>query len=524
MQQFEVLIVGMGPVGLAAANLLGQAGINVRLIEKNEELSPVPKALFIDDEFFRLLSALGLEAAISEHTVYPVDFDYYSPLGFRVGHVVGRITDHHYPNRAATYQPDFEKILFGNLARFPSVSAAFGEELVGFTQNDDHIEAVIRRSDGGDAVYKAKFILAADGARSVCRRILDIDYEQVVEYGDRHVVIDVDHDGDDSRIGLTQLGWRRNYMSLPMPGGRRRYEFSVSDADDADEILRDETLTELFKPYRKFSEMQVIRKVVYSFRARLAKQLSKGRVFLLGDSAHIMPVFGSQGMNSGARDANNICWKLAAVLRGHANEKILETYQYERHRHAAQSVRIAVANGKLQAVRWPPVAMLRDLILGCVNLVPSLRRYIREMRYIPRPVIASRLTHGEIGPRSLVGQLLPNPGVRHASGRETLLDGIIGLNFALVGVEPEATLPAGLDRLSDGLPMPCVIVRRADSQRPQSAATPDVAVTDQRFDKVFSLHAGRWLIVRPDRVVAAVSETAHVARDVAALVAELKRA
>jgi len=160
-----------------------------------------------------------------------------------------------------------------------------------------------------------------DGARSVCRKMLGIDYEEVVKYGDRHIVIDVENDSDTSRVALTQLGWRRNFMSLPMPGGRRRFEFSVSDSDDADDIMSDETLARLFRPYRNFADMKIIRKVVYSFRARLAERLSKGRVFLLGDSAHIMPVFGSQGMNSGVRDANNIAWKLRRFSKGGQTRK-----------------------------------------------------------------------------------------------------------------------------------------------------------------------------------------------------------
>ena len=518
MQQFEVLIVGMGPVGLAAGNLLGQAGNRTRIIERNEGLSSAPKALFIDDEFFRLLSALGLEAPISKHAIYPVDFHYISPLGFRVGLVVGRITEHHFPNRAATYQPDFENILLDGLRRFPNVSIAFGEELTAFSERDDGMEAVVRRGEESMA-YEVRYILAADGARSTCRRLLGIAYEEVVEYGDRHVVIDVDGDSDQSRIALTKLGWRRNFMSLPMPGGRRRFEFSVSDSDNDDDIVSDETLARLFRPYRRFEELKIIRKVLYSFRARLARQLGKGRVFLLGDAAHIMPVFGSQGMNSGARDANNIAWKLAAVLRGQAGARVLDTYHDERHAHAAQSVRIAVASGRLQAVRSPPVAILRDLVLACVNLVPSLRRAIREMRYIPRPVIKSRLVVGSAGSRTFVGRLLPNPEIETATGVLQRLDDLIGLNFALVGIAPVTPLP-NLDHLTRRLGMQIVTVQRARSAAPSAAS---VIVKDGRFDEVFARHSGCWLIVRPDRAVAAVATDDSIAADLAAFVREIEK-
>lgn len=505
---YQVLIVGMGPVGLTAANLLGQAGIRTKIIERNEQLSAVPKALFIDDEFFRLLNAIGLRDEISAHAIYPVDFDYYSPLGFRVGHVVGRITEHHFPNRAATFQPEFEKILADNLRRFPSVDITFGEDLTGLSENAGHVSAHVRRGSD-ELVYNVDYVLGADGARSICRKLLGIDYDEVVKYGDRHVVIDVANDEDQRRIGFTHLGWRRNYMSLPMPGGRRRFEFSVSDFEDADDILKDETLQRFFKPYRDFRKLEVIRKVVYSFRARLAKRMSKGRVFLLGDAAHIMPVFGSQGMNSGARDANNISWKLAAVLQGKADTGILDTYHDERHQHAAQSIRIAVANGKLQAVRTPAVAILRDVTLAIVNLIPPLRRYIREMRYIPRPVVQSRLVLGSAGAATLVGRLLSNPEVCDGVGRLSLLDDEIGVHFALIGVDVTVPMPERLLELAGQLRMSVLNLHAREGGK-KIAGAADLIVADNRFAEVFATHSGHWLIVRPDRVVAAASRPEQV--------------
>src|ERR1700678_567766 len=89
LRHVEVLVVGAGPTGLVAANLLGQAGIRTLLIEQASGLSAIPKALMVDDEFFRLLHKLGLSEKLRDHGVYPVGYDYYSPLGPRVGHIAG---------------------------------------------------------------------------------------------------------------------------------------------------------------------------------------------------------------------------------------------------------------------------------------------------------------------------------------------------------------------------------------------------------------------------------------------------
>src|SRR5690606_31893869 len=104
-------IVGTGPAGLTLASILGKQGVRTLVLERDKELSPLPKALNIDDEFFRLLHTLGVGAEMKAHAKYPISYDYVSPLGLSLGFVQGRITEHNFPNRAAIFQPEFEQIL-----------------------------------------------------------------------------------------------------------------------------------------------------------------------------------------------------------------------------------------------------------------------------------------------------------------------------------------------------------------------------------------------------------------------------
>jgi 3-(3-hydroxy-phenyl)propionate hydroxylase len=230
VHETEVLIVGAGPTGLVAANLLGQVGIRALLIEQSPALSSLPKALMVDDEFFRLLHRIGLGDALASHGVFPVDYDYFSPLGPRVGHIAGRITENGFPSRTATFQPEFEQILYRGINRFPTVQTLFGCELISFLDGDVGIEALVRGAAGAHSHIRAAYLIGADGSHSVCRKALGIPFEELAPVEVRHVVVDVADDPNESKTADLRLGWRRNANSLPTPGGRRRYEFSLQQA------------------------------------------------------------------------------------------------------------------------------------------------------------------------------------------------------------------------------------------------------------------------------------------------------
>lgn len=504
-QEVEVLIVGAGPTGLVAANLLGQAGIRTLLIEQASGLSAIPKALMVDDEFFRLLHKLGLGEKLSNHGVYPVGYDYYSPLGPRVGRIAGRITEHGFASRTATFQPEFEKILFDGLVRFPTVEVLFGRKLESFTDGSLGVSALVRHTGGETSYVRANYLIAADGSHSVCRKALGIAFDELAPVEVRHVVVDVADDPNRSKIADLRLGWRRNGNSLPAPGGRRRYEFSLRLEEDAEQALSEASLDKFFQQFFGVPcPRNIIRKTVYAFHSRLAKEMSKGRVFLAGDAAHIMPVIGSQGMNSGARDVNNLAWKLTLVLRAGADPSILSSYDTERRPQVAGTIRAVTAALHLQKARRIPATIARDLAALFLNLFPPVARYVRDMRYIPKPflqqgLVASQTRRDEA---SFVGRLLPMPHVRDGD-IEVPLDDFLGPGFAIIGVEPDI-VPAGLhDPLWYALDARFAAVRRKSVSVENKLGVPAFKIADNRFDDVSIAHRGQLLIVRPDRIVAA---------------------
>jgi 3-(3-hydroxy-phenyl)propionate hydroxylase len=186
----------------------------------------------------------------------------------------------------------------------------------------------------------------------------------------------------------------------------------------------------------------IIRQTIYTFRTALAARFSQGRVFLLGDAAHLMPPFGGQGMNSGLRDAHNLCWKISLVLQGQASPQLLETYHEERYPHVAQMILFSALLGKVIMPTNHFVALLRDLFFRGLNTLPPIREALSEMRVKPQP----RYTHGFLLPTSsrenkaLRGILLPQPSVQTQQGEYILLDEVLGNGFALLRLTEEMAL------------------------------------------------------------------------------------
>jgi 3-(3-hydroxy-phenyl)propionate hydroxylase len=495
-----VIVVGAGPSGLVAANVLGRAGIATLLLERDADLANIPKALMVDDEFARLLESLDLGDALRGHGVGPISYEWQSPLGFKIAYNVGRYTLHNQPNRTAIFQPVFERILFEGAKQYGSVTVRFGEEVIAVDQMAEDVAIRVRRTSGEERTYRARFAIAADGASSAVRKLLGIAFEQVAKMDERSVVVDVANDPDTSTTAIGRATWKRYSSSLPAPGGRR-YEFKLLPGEDAEAALSDASLARLFAPLRDFRDVQVIRKAVYAYRSCIAKDFRRGGVFLVGDAAHIMPVTGSQGMNSGARDANNIAWKLAAVVRGIAGPAVLDSYHQERYGHVRDTIRVVTAQTKLRAIRSAPVMFVRDLAVGLSMLVPPLRRAVAEMRYLPKPFFRNGLV---IDPppderHGIAGRVIPNPSVR-VDGVEQKLDAALGRNWALVGIETGTDRPAGLDH---------PLWARLEAI-PIALDAGDV-IDEARFADLRALHRGQWLVVRPDRIVAAAVSAEQLA-------------
>jgi len=190
------------------------------------------------------------------------------------------------------------------------------------------------------------------------------------------------------------------------------------------------------------------RHAVYTFNARYADEWRVGRVFLAGDAAHLMPPFAGQGLVSGLRDAANLAWKLAWVVRGQAGEQVLDSYDTERRPHARKIIRLALLLGALVMPQNRVAAFAVHGLMSLLRLLPAGRALFEDLKIKPQNTFDEGLFWRVRGSERLRGgAVLPQGWVRPATGGGPILsDDALGPQWALIGfgVDPSAGLPAEL--------------------------------------------------------------------------------
>jgi 3-(3-hydroxy-phenyl)propionate hydroxylase len=279
----------------------------------------------------------------------------------------------------------------------------------------------------------------------------------------------------------------------------------LHEGETEPEVISPEFTRKLLSPHGE-ENTPLRRSRVYTFHARMADRWRDGRIFLVGDAAHLSPPFAGQGMNSGIRDAHNLAWKLAAVIQGRLGPRLLETYEQERRKHAWEMILLALRMGKVMMPRGDWSAFALQAAFRLLSIVPPARAYFAEMKYKPKPRFdAGFLARGsKHGAGSLVGRLFPQPEVS-VENRAALLDEYLGNNFALVSL-PQ-TPPGLFDKLRadlwQSLNLQRVAIRGPDGSHPAPKGVTSVFDANGNLTRpVKKLPAGLALI-RPDRYVAA---------------------
>jgi 3-(3-hydroxy-phenyl)propionate hydroxylase len=301
-------------------------------------------------------------------------------------------------------------------------------------------------------------------------------------------------------------------VSIALPHGVRRLEFMLWPHETEERLATPEGLEPLLKPVMPDpASAHIIRSRVYTHHARLARTFRKGRVVLAGDAAHLMPVWQGQGYNSGIRDANNLAWKLAAVLAGVADARLLDTYETERREHARAMIALSTLVGRIFSPTSRLLAGLRDIVFRILNRIPPVRDYVVQMRFKPMPrYLDGVLVPAKAGqpPHAAVGRLFIQPRIALRDGSTVRLDDAIGYRFAIVawGGDPGIYMSAEAREVWSRLDGRTLVVRSPGEMAygghdlgrdAHLVGDPSLALKDW-----FAAADASVVILRPDRIVA----------------------
>jgi 3-(3-hydroxy-phenyl)propionate hydroxylase len=362
----RVIVVGAGPVGLCLSLALAQAGVQVCLIEALGEdnfLEQVPRAGTNHPATLELLEHIGL-------------YDKLEPRG-----IIAPLV-HYWDRRESRLIAEFNHCLLKDDTRFPyvlqcerikiveealrlakahpNIELRLSTTFTAFTQGSDAVTAWATNPAGETESVSGAYLVSAEGARSIVRKDLDIEFEGFT-YPDRTLNIEVAYDF--RRHGYTE----RNYISDPDewsnlfhwkgPPDRWRIHFPVeADAQEAALTRPDAMQARLQRFLPTGKEFDIVGSNLYVVHQRVAKKFRVGRAILAGDSAHVNSPIGAMGMNSGIHDAFNLAEKLTKILHREAGEDVLDRYERQRRHVALQHTQAqTIRNKRLLAEKDPAV-------------------------------------------------------------------------------------------------------------------------------------------------------------------------
>lgn len=339
----DVIIIGAGPTGLSLACQLVRYGIDFIIVERNEGITHLSKALGVHARTLEIYEQLGLaEQAVERGAIagkLRVVVGGKVRGGFDLSSIGQNLSP--YPFMLILEQSKNEQLLYEYL-QSRRKDVLWNTTLESFSQDGAGVRAVVKSGDGEPQIVEAKYLVGCDGAGSRVRQSLGLSFEgstfeQLFYVADAQIDWELSHDAiyaclaRDSFVAFFPMEGNKRWRIVGnLPGQAHRSEAEI-DYEEIEQKIKTETELSLdITNVNWFS--------TYRVHTRRVEKFSEGRCFLAGDAAHIHTPAGGQGMNTGIQDAYNLAWKLGLILRGYADESLLDTYNDERLENAKQLI------------------------------------------------------------------------------------------------------------------------------------------------------------------------------------------
>ena len=500
-----VIIVGAGPVGLAAAIDLGQRGVPVVVVDEDHTVSVGSRAICYAKRALEILDRLGCGQQVVD-----------KGIGWNVGKVffkddlVYRFDllpepGHRRPAFVNLQQYWFEQYLVERAAALSNIELRWDSRVVGVAPQADKVDVTVETADG-EYTMACDWLIAADGSRSTVRRLLGAEWEGQV-FRDRFLIADIHMMSDfpTERWFWFDPPFHPNQSTLlhRQADDVWRIDFQLGwDADPEEEKKPERILPRLRAMLGERADFEIEWASVYTFACRRMQRFRHGRVLFVGDAAHVVSPFGARGANSGIQDVDNLAWKLALVLEGRAPEALLDSYDWERTRAADENILNSTRATDFITPKSNVSRTFRNAVLELAKDHPFARKLVNSGRLSVPAILADsplntpdRDADFTPGPGAMVpGAPAADAPMRGLDG-DWLLDSVGGPFVLLVFGE---SLSAGDVEALAGDAVPCRVVQIGGASRPHAPSIEDVrGFAVARYDA----RPGTVYLLRPDQHV-----------------------
>ncbi len=381
--RFPVVIVGAGPIGLAAAIDLALHGIRCVVLDDNNVVSVGSRAICWSKRTLEIFDRLGVgDRMLEKGVTWKVGRLFH---GDKEVYSFDLLPDegHKMPAFINLQQYYVEQYLVERCADFPDlIDIRWKNRVTAVDRNDDSVSATVETPDGVYSVA-SDFLLACDGAGSSVRNMLGLDFEGRV-FEERFLITDVEMQADfpSERWFWFEPPFHAGQSALlhKQPDNIYRIDLQLGWDADPEEEKKPENVIPRIKAMVGDRHFEIDWVSVYTFQCRRMKRFVHDRVIFVGDSAHIVSPFGARGGNGGIQDVDNLSWKLAAVLNGDAGDGLLESYNDERVHGADENILNSSRSTSFMTPKSDMEKTLRDAVLDLSSDLPFARKLVNSGR------------------------------------------------------------------------------------------------------------------------------------------------
>jgi 3-(3-hydroxy-phenyl)propionate hydroxylase len=403
-EAIPVLIAGGGPVGLTLAALLARQGVRCIVAEADAGTCSGSRAICISRRSQEILWTAGAGAAVAAKALpWTGGRSYWRDrevLHFEMPHEPAQ----RFAPMVNLQQFHVEAFVHGALQRVPElVQVAWSTRVERVQPLADGVLAEVQGPAGRQAV-RAEFLVACDGGRSTVREQLGLQLEGS-QYAGRYVIVDI---AQKTQRPVERLAWfdppsnpGSTLLMHRQPDDVWRIDYQLRDGEDATEALRPQNiLPRVDSHLRMIGETepwQLLWASMYEAKCLTLPAYRHGRVLFAGDAAHLLPIFGVRGLNSGLEDAANLAWKLALVLEGGAEAALLDSYSSERVQAARENIAYGARSTEFMAPPDFAFRLMREATLRLAVDDPVVRPLINPRQSTPLAHAASPLNGPDEG-------------------------------------------------------------------------------------------------------------------------------